>query len=108
MSSAIEKYRELADAYEQAAILTARDRYYNFLKLMFSSAVNPQWNWHHKYVCNVLEDFVLNDDINRLMIFMPPQHTKSTMMTEYLPAFALGKNPNLQIILAMYNRTLAS
>lgn len=87
------------------SILKCRDSFYYFLKYLSPSEFT--WNWHHKYTCNVLQDFIVNDDINRLMIFMPPQHQKSTMMTEYLPAWAFGYNPNFQTILTMYNITLA-
>jgi len=41
------------------------------------------------------------------MIFMPPQHQKSTMMTEYLPAWAFGQNIDYQALLVMYNSTMA-
>jgi len=38
---------------------------------------------------------------------MPPQHQKSTMLTEYLPAWAFGQNINYQCLLVMYNSTQA-
>ena len=38
---------------------------------------------------------------------MPPQHQKSTMLTEYLPAWAFGQNIDYQAILVMYNSTQA-
>lgn len=91
---------------EEYAIRKSRNDYFTFLKYLFPVPVI--WNWHHELVCGILNDFVVNEDFNRLMIFMPPQHQKSTMMTEYLPAFAFGKNPNLQVILTMYNATLAA
>ncbi len=65
------------------------------------------WNWHHKYVCGLLQNFILGD-IDNLMIFMPPQHQKSTMMTEYLPAWLFGVNPNAEALLVMYNATMAA
>jgi len=91
---------------EELAIRKARTDYFTFLKYMFPS--NVKWNWHHKYICNVLNDFILNDDIKNLMIFTPPQHQKSTMMTEYLSPFAYGQNPDYKIILSMYNATMAA
>lgn len=86
-------------------IRKSRIDFFHFLKFLSPSEFT--WNWHHKYTCDILESFIVNEDINRLMIFMPPQHQKSTMMTEFLPAWALGYNPNLQIILTMYNITQA-
>jgi len=91
---------------EEYAIRKSRTDYFTFLKYLFPT--NVFWNWHHEAVCNILNDFVKDPDFNRLMIFMPPQHQKSTMMTEYLPPFAFGNNPNMQTILTMYNATLAA
>ena len=38
---------------------------------------------------------------------MPPQHGKSTGSSWLLPAYLLGLNPSLRIVLASYNQTLA-
>jgi len=83
----------------------ARTDFYTFLKLMSPSEFT--WNWHHEYVCKVLQDWILTDKHPFLMIFMPPQHQKSTMMTEYLPAWAFGQNIDYQALLVMYNSTMA-
>ena len=64
-------------------------------------------NWHHKYLCEKLNDFA-NGKIKRMIVFMPPQHGKSELTSRRLPAFMLGKNPNLRIALAAYNATFAS
>ncbi len=34
-----------------------------------------EFNWHHSYLCNVLDKFA-NGEIKKLMVFMPPQHGK--------------------------------
>ena len=41
------------------------------------------------------------------MFFLPPQHGKSTIISEYFPAFALGRNPKANIVLASYAADLA-
>ncbi|MDH4127147.1 MAG: terminase family protein [Spirochaetota bacterium] len=64
-------------------------------------------NWHHEYLCDKLNDFV-NGKIKRMMVFMAPQHGKSELTSRRLPAFMLGKNPNLRIALCAYNATFAS
>lgn len=66
-----------------------------------------QVNWHHEYVCSIFDQFLVGD-FDRLMVFMPPQHGKSTMLTEYLPPHILGKNPDEKILIASYNAELAS
>ena len=78
----------------------SRRSYFEFLKYMFPLDVT--WGWHHEYIANTLQDFV-EGGFNRLMIFMPPQHGKTTLMTEYLPAWDFGKDPNRQTILTMYD-----
>ena len=43
-----------------------------------------------------------------MMVFMPPQHGKSELTSRRLPAYMLGRNPNLRIALCAYNATFAS
>lgn len=101
------KYRKgYLELLEYRAIIDARRSFFFFMKYMFPFKVT--WNWHHEYVCGVLERFVKSKEAERLMIFMPPQHQKSTMMTEYLPAYTLGIKPNQSILLTMYNETKAA
>jgi len=42
------------------------------------------------------------------MVFMPPQHGKSELVSRQLPAFILGKNPKTKIVLASYSSDLSS
>jgi predicted phage terminase large subunit-like protein len=42
------------------------------------------------------------------MIFAPPRHGKSQLVSRELPAFIFGKHPNAKIITASYNDKLAS
>jgi predicted phage terminase large subunit-like protein len=62
---------------------------------------------HHLLVASYLEQ-VERGEINRLMIFSPPRHSKSELASRRLPAWYLGRNPNKQIIAASYNSDLAS
>src|SRR5215831_15174237 len=41
--------------------------------------------------------------VSRLILTAPPQHGKSELISRRLPAFALGRNPNLQIIATSYS-----
>jgi predicted phage terminase large subunit-like protein len=43
-----------------------------------------------------------------LLILTPPQHGKSAMVSQFFPAFALGKLPNLRITEISYGDALAS
>jgi len=64
-------------------------------------------NWHHKLLCSYLDRFV-KGEIKRLMVFMPPQHGKSELVSRNLPAYLLGKNPKSKVVLASYSSHLAS
>jgi len=46
---------------------------------------------------------VANKQSPRLILTAPPQHGKSELISRRLPAFALGRNPNLQIIATSYS-----
>lgn len=48
------------------------------------------------------------EGINRLMVFMPPRYWKSQTASRKFPAWLLGKNPDLRIIMTSYNADLAS
>lgn len=63
-------------------------------------------SWHHEVVCEYLDRFIAGD-IKRLIISMPPRHTKSELVSRRLPAFILGLDPNAPIIAASYGADLA-
>ena len=48
------------------------------------------------------------EGISRLMVFMPPRYWKSQTASRKFPAWLLGKNPDLRIIMTSYNADLAS
>jgi predicted phage terminase large subunit-like protein len=61
---------------------------------------------HHK---KIAEQFnrLAKGDINRLIINMPPRHTKSEFASFLLPAWMIGKNPKLKIIQTTHTAELA-
>lgn len=60
----------------------------------------------HVYLAAQL-DRVLCGDIARLMVFAPPQHGKSELVSVRFPAFWLGRRPDDPVILASYAASLA-
>ena len=67
--------------------------------------------WFHAAVAKRLDKFY--DDVAakrspRLMIFAPPRHGKTELVSRRFPAYAFGRNPDLQIIAASYAADLAS
>lgn len=64
-------------------------------------------NWHHKKYAAILDKFA-SGEIKRLMVSLPPQTGKSELCSRRLPAFLLGRNPNLRVALVAYNDTFSS
>jgi predicted phage terminase large subunit-like protein len=52
-------------------------------------------------------DRVVEGSCTRLMVFAPPQHGKSCLVSEHLPAYWFGRRPDDPIILASYKGELA-
>ena len=100
--SQIEK--ELAELAEQEFKLKAKSSLLGFTAYTF-----PEYeiNWHHKRICQELDDFA--DGKTRLLALqMPPRHGKSELGSRRLPAYLFGRNPDIEIISTSYSDTLAS
>lgn len=72
--------------------------------------VTPQWSWgwkHQLMLYRKLQD-VTDGITKRLMIFMPPRHSKSETVTVRYSAFRLEQDPKMNIILGSYNQKLAN
>lgn len=65
-----------------------------------------RFNWHHRVICEHLDNFAFGRCKNLLM-FAPPQHGKSELATRRLVAFMLGLNPKLRIAVVSYNKEFA-
>jgi len=76
--------------------------------LAFTRYVKPSYrvNWHHRLLCSYL-DRLIAGELNRLMVFMPPQHGKSELVSRMLPAYALGRDPTARIIGCSHTAELA-
>lgn len=74
----------------------------------FIGYVNPkyQMEWFHKLICDHCE-MLIRGEIKNLMVFVPPQHGKSEIISRNFPAWALGLNPDLKIVGSSYSADLA-
>lgn len=63
-------------------------------------------SWHHREWAEKLTAFS-RGEIKRLMVFAPPRHGKSELVSRCLPAFIFGTNPDARIITASYAADLA-
>lgn len=64
-------------------------------------------NWHHRLLCEQLNAFA-EGHIKRMMVFMPPRHGKSELVSRCLPAYLMGRNPDASIVATSYSASLAS
>lgn len=69
---------------------------------------------YHEYIIDPLQtalsgylERVLSNDIHRLMVFAPPQHGKSELVSVRFPAFWFAHRPNDPIVLCSYGSELA-
>ena len=77
--------------------------------LNFTTYTYPAYeaNWHHRALCRYLDRFAFGD-ITRLMVFMPPRHGKSELVSRRLPAYIFGRDPDASIIATSYGADLAA
>ena len=61
---------------------------------------------HHKKVAQKFEKLAANPG-SRIIVNMPPRHTKSEFASYLLPAWLIGKNPTLKIIQTTHTAELA-
>ena len=62
---------------------------------------------HHRIIAEKLER-VARGELKRLIVNMPPRHSKSELASYLMPAWFLGRNPKLKIIQATMNTELAT
>jgi predicted phage terminase large subunit-like protein len=76
--------------------------------LHFTNFTFPQYRAEaaHELIARTV-DRVISGEIKRLMIFAPPQHGKSELVSVRLPAFWLGRRPDDPVLLSSYAADLA-
>ena len=95
----------------QLQVLYAEKRIQNKAKNDFLSFVKCVWpefieGAHHRHVAKKFNDLA-NGKIKRLIINMPPRHTKSEFASYLLPSWMVGRNPKLKIIQVTHTGELA-
>lgn len=79
--------------------------------IFFTTAFQANYTpgWVHHDICRNLEEFVEaceRGESPRLMIFMPPRHGKTELISKKLPAWILGRHPEWPLIGASYAQSL--
>jgi predicted phage terminase large subunit-like protein len=62
---------------------------------------------HTEYICKKLQEAIEQKGAKRLIVTMPPQHSKSFTITETFPSFFLGRNPTKNVIGVGYSDDFA-
>lgn len=62
--------------------------------------------WFHTLIADRCQK-LFEGDIQKLMIFLPPQHGKSEIVSRNFPAWCLGRNPDIKIVGCSYSADLA-
>ncbi|MCM1490398.1 MAG: terminase family protein [Muribaculum sp.] len=83
-----------------------RDAVCSFYRFLDYKDPRYQRQWLHKAIAQHCQ-MLYEGRIKNLMVFMPPQHGKSTVVSEAFPAWVLGKNPRLKVVGSSYASGLA-
>ena len=90
-------------AKEKRGIEKAQNDFMTFVKRVWPEFIEGS---HHKKIAEKFNKLA-NGEIKRLIINMPPRHTKSEFASFLLPAWMIGRKPNLKIIQSTHTTELA-
>jgi predicted phage terminase large subunit-like protein len=97
--------------FKQLQVLHAEKKIQNKAKNDFLSFVKCMWpdfveGSHHKHIADKFNKLATGE-ITRLIVNMPPRHTKSEFASYLLPSWMVGRDPKLKIIQTTHNSELA-
>jgi len=81
----------------------AKDDFLSFVKCVWPEFIEGP---HHRHIAKKFNKLATGE-IKRLIVNMPPRHTKSEFASYLLPAWMVGRNPKLKIIQATHTGELA-
>ncbi len=81
----------------------AKEDFLSFVKCVWPDFIEGS---HHRHIAKKFND-IATGKINRLIVNMPPRHTKSEFASFMLPAWMVGRNSKLKIIQATHTGELA-
>ena len=96
----LELVEEVAEAKQTFA---ARDSFMGFVKHAWPAFIEGR---HHAIMAKAFER-VIHGDLKRLIINMPPRHTKSEFASYLLPAWFLGQFPDKKVIQTAHTAELS-
>lgn len=78
----------------------------SFARFLVYANDKYQTQWFHKVIADYCQR-LYEGKIKNLMVFVPPQHGKSEIVSRNFPAWAFGKNPDVKIVGCSYSADLA-
>ena len=81
----------------------AKDDFLSFVKCVWPDFIEGP---HHRHIAKKFNKLATGE-IKRLIVNMPPRHTKSEFASYLLPSWMVGRNPKLKIIQATHTGELA-
>ena len=81
----------------------ARQGFIDFTKYMWPAFIEGR---HHKIMADAFER-IAKGDLKRLIVNMPPRHTKSEFASYLLPAWFLGQYPDKKVIQTAHTAELS-
>jgi hypothetical protein len=111
MTDGFESPDEVADRQLKLQLRLAQLERIEAYQNNFMTFVRAMWpefiaGKHHRLIAEKLEA-VANGKLKRLIVNMPPRHTKSEFASFLFPAWMVGRNPAMKIIQATHTTELA-
>jgi len=101
---AIRKYAKLLErAKRLQTVAQAHDSFLDFVRFIWPNFIAGR---HHHIVAEKLEA-VARGELKRLIINMPPRHTKSEFASYLFPAWFIGRRPDRKIMQATHTADLS-
>ena len=102
---------DIRRTYKQLQVLHAEKKIQNKAKSDFLSFVKCVWpefieGSHHRHIAEKFNK-LSRGEIKRLIVNMPPRHTKSEFASYLLPSWMVGRDPKLKIIQVTHTGELA-
>ena len=104
----LETYLDFKINLDTYTNLRAKDDFLTFVKVFAPTLVSDfKMGRHIKLLCSKLQG-VVDGDIKRLMVFLPPRSSKSLICSKLFPAWYIGNFANHEIMSVSHSDQLAS
>ena len=94
---------QIIQRHQRKELKQIRTNFLTFVKKMWPDFIEGS---HHETIADKFNKLATGE-LTRLIINMPPRHTKSEFASFFLPAWMIGQNPKLKIIQATHTAELA-